>query len=307
MVFDPSAGTCSSQSYAFHPMYASSSPHTRVPWAAHSYNIAFADEIGHWEYCAKADLNGNCISGGDSDSDDQFCSNASASSRIKVGGCTQTEFDFDGVCYQDNWPGTNPATDKKMHPHPILFTSPLLAPATGGAFQNYTSAAQEADLPIIEANSGVSFCDVFTGSNCTNPPPNANFYPFFSTVGVGNLCEWGLGGAQLPGATNTFGGSSTTAFGSLYPLIYNDSSGSYTQFNNYQNALGSNPCQAPAANLQVPSAPVAFGTRAKGSPSPAKKLSIVNQSPYPIALATSGCKVAPPPDGGITNNGTIRR
>ena len=36
----------------FHPAYATSSEHTRVPGAAHSYNIAFSDEIGHFEYCS---------------------------------------------------------------------------------------------------------------------------------------------------------------------------------------------------------------------------------------------------------------
>jgi hypothetical protein len=42
-------------------MYSTSSEHTRVPWAAHSYNVAFSDEIGHFEYCSAVDANGNCI------------------------------------------------------------------------------------------------------------------------------------------------------------------------------------------------------------------------------------------------------
>src|SRR5262249_30490910 len=49
VVFDPSATTCATRPYSFHPMYATSSEHTRVPWAAHSYNVAFSDEIGHFE------------------------------------------------------------------------------------------------------------------------------------------------------------------------------------------------------------------------------------------------------------------
>src|SRR5439155_16747925 len=51
IIFDPNAATCSSRPYDFHPMYSTSSEHTRVPWAAHSYNVAFSDEIGHFEYC----------------------------------------------------------------------------------------------------------------------------------------------------------------------------------------------------------------------------------------------------------------
>jgi len=43
--YDPTATTCTQTPYAFHPMYSTSSEHTRVPWAAHSYNAAFSDEI----------------------------------------------------------------------------------------------------------------------------------------------------------------------------------------------------------------------------------------------------------------------
>jgi hypothetical protein len=46
-LFRPSASTCSEAPYAFHPMYSTSSEHTRVPWTAHSYNVSFSDEIGH--------------------------------------------------------------------------------------------------------------------------------------------------------------------------------------------------------------------------------------------------------------------
>ena len=51
VVFNPTATTCTSHPYDFHPMYSTASEHTRVPWAAHSYNVAFSDEIGHFEYC----------------------------------------------------------------------------------------------------------------------------------------------------------------------------------------------------------------------------------------------------------------
>ena len=55
--FEPPPSTgCAVTPYNFHPMYSTSSEHTRVPWAAHSYNVAFSDEIGHWEYCNAADL-----------------------------------------------------------------------------------------------------------------------------------------------------------------------------------------------------------------------------------------------------------
>jgi hypothetical protein len=55
--FDPTGTSCNNIPYSFHPMYSTSSELTRVPWAAHSYNIAFSDEIGHFDFC-------NAVSGG---------------------------------------------------------------------------------------------------------------------------------------------------------------------------------------------------------------------------------------------------
>src|SRR2546421_2809131 len=46
--FDPTGTSCVNIPYNFHPMYSTSSEKTRVTWAAHSYNIAFSDEIGHF-------------------------------------------------------------------------------------------------------------------------------------------------------------------------------------------------------------------------------------------------------------------
>ena len=58
--FDPTGTTCTNIPYTFHPMYSTSSEQTRVPWAAHSYNIAFADETGHFDMCNDVHL-GVCI------------------------------------------------------------------------------------------------------------------------------------------------------------------------------------------------------------------------------------------------------
>src|SRR5262249_41021155 len=90
--YAPSASSCSETPWNFHPMYSTSSEHTRVPWAAHSYNVAFSDEIGHFEYCSGANpktgaCNGTSNEGG-LDSDDAGCFNPSQSTNIRVGGCT---------------------------------------------------------------------------------------------------------------------------------------------------------------------------------------------------------------------------
>jgi hypothetical protein len=38
-------------------MYGTSNEHTRAPFTAHSYNVSFSEEIGHFEYCKEADPN----------------------------------------------------------------------------------------------------------------------------------------------------------------------------------------------------------------------------------------------------------
>ncbi|HLZ71382.1 MAG TPA: hypothetical protein VKV26_15890, partial [Dehalococcoidia bacterium] len=66
--FAPTGTSCVNIPYNFHPMYATSSEATRVTWAAHSYNIAFSDEIGHFAYCANVNAaTGACGSSPESD------------------------------------------------------------------------------------------------------------------------------------------------------------------------------------------------------------------------------------------------
>jgi hypothetical protein len=243
--YDPTASTCTQTPYAFHPMYSTSSEHTRVPWAAHSYNVAFADEIGHFEYCNRANSQGSCVNPGvndkKKDGDDQGCFNADASLRILVGGCTATDNDFDGVSYQKTWPGslTDPAQDAALNPRSILFSSPTF---NGGL--NYSRVGFEADLPRIEAADFGGICNRATGAGCSNPPPGSNFYPFFSSRNDGSVgCFWQLGGANIPGTTNTFGGNSSAEFG---PLLFLDYPGpGFTPIhrtNDFRQVVPSNPC-----------------------------------------------------------------
>jgi hypothetical protein len=244
--YEPNAVTCSQSPYAFHPMYASSSEHTRVPWAAHSYNVAVSDEIGHFEYCAQVNPDGTCA--GDPsdpngpDGDDVGCHSPDESLRIRIGGCTGTDNDFDGVSYQTTWPGslTNPVKDFLFNPRSILLSSPTF---NGG--RNYRRVAFEADLPRIEAADFGGNCDRNTGANCVNPPPGSNFYPFYTTRDSHSVgCFWQLGGAHIPGTTNTFGGSSTTEFG---PLLFLDYPGpGFTPIhrtNDFRRVLPNNPCR----------------------------------------------------------------
>ncbi len=250
VVFDPNASTCTVLHQAFHPAFATSSEHTRLPWTAHSYNVAFSDEIGHFEFCNSVDgQGGDCTSAGVNDpggldADDEGCFAPPfmppvQSTRVKVGGCFSTDIDFDGVPYQTTWPGTfaDAALDASMHPSSILFTSPKF-----NGSHSYDRIAFETDLPRIEVFGAPNNCNRTTGVGCVNPPNGANFYPLFTTGTSGGHCVWQLGGIYIPGTTNTFGGSSTTEFGPLLSSLYPGTSGPTYRINNFRNVLGTNPC-----------------------------------------------------------------
>src|SRR5215469_15903392 len=49
--FAPTGTSCNNIPYDFHPMYSTSSEQTRTIWAAHTTNISFTDEIGHFQFC----------------------------------------------------------------------------------------------------------------------------------------------------------------------------------------------------------------------------------------------------------------
>ena len=253
--FAPTGTSCTNIPTNFHPEYSTSSENTRVPWAAHSYNVAFSDEIGHFEYCNAAnDTNHSCTSAGASDpagidADDVGCFNPDDSTRVRIGGCLGTDIDFDGASYQNTWPGTlsNTKQDMMVNPTPIRFTSPLF-----NGNSNYQRVAFEADLPRIE-NATNPPCQRFVsnpadpspGSGCVNPPAGATFYPFYSTTSMNGQCIWQLGGPFIPGTTNNFGGSSAAEFGPLLESAYPAANGQPTlRFNNFRNVLSSNPCPA---------------------------------------------------------------
>ncbi|HEY3007865.1 MAG TPA: hypothetical protein VGJ63_07340 [Micromonosporaceae bacterium] len=250
--FDPAASTCTETPWDFHPMYSTSSEDTRVVWAAHSYNVAASDEIGHFEYCNAVDgQGGNCTQAGANDpdgldSDDTFCfappfQRPFNGTKVKVGGCLATDGDFDGVSYQTTWPGTlsNAAQDAAIHPAPFRFTSPVF-----NGTRNYERIAFEADLPRIEvpAISPNNNCNRSTGAGCVNPPNGASFYPIYSTTTIGGQCVWQFGGPLIPGTTNRFGGTSTAEYGPLLLSDYPGVGGPITRYNNFRNVLSSNPC-----------------------------------------------------------------
>jgi hypothetical protein len=268
LMFQPGAKTCTTRTVDFHPAFATSSEHTRNTWTAHTYNITFSDEIGHYEYCNKidhrfgvdsaGDVFGDCISDGVHDlnsnnklvgDDDVSCDDTTNNT---VGyppniGCTGTDTDFSGVPYQLVWPGTDPnvRVDQALHPKPISFKSPLFTNASGQT-RNFSRVAFEADLPRIEAADFGGSCNRTTGAGCTNPPPNANFYPIYSTQNQSG-CRWSLGGPFIPGTTNTFGGTSVSEYGRFFSQLFPGTTGPTYIIENYRQILASNPCPGGSA------------------------------------------------------------
>jgi hypothetical protein len=251
VLYQPASATCNVAPYSFHPMYSTSGTQTRVPWTAHSYNVAFSDEIGHFEYCNVVDpTTGTCTSagGGDGstvDSDDVGCFTAAQSLLVPVSGCIGADGDFDGPSYLNDWPGTgSPKHDAKLDAQPIMFTSPVF-----NGSQRYAQVAFEANMPRIEYPDFGGTCDFATGEGCVNPPPGAQFYPIYSTTSRGGKsCTWQFGGPGIPGTTNNFGGSSVTEYSTnllqlFYPSV--NSSGQPAplfKYEDFRNILPANPC-----------------------------------------------------------------
>jgi hypothetical protein len=253
--FDPSGTSCTNIPYDFHPMYSTSSEKTRVTWAAHSYNVAFSDEIGHWDHCSTVLADGTCSGtegvGANKEAadpptatnptgDDYGCLPASASLLVRVNGCTSGggQTGFDGTPYQPVWPDGN----SQLHPTSVLFSSPR----TSG--QQFDRAAFETDLPRIESGSAPNqVCDRNTGAGCTLIPMTddgnpAAFYPFFSTTNVNGGCLWQLGN-HIPGSSNDFG--QNNQYGQLLVNTYTGPGGSViTRYNDFRQILPHNPCPA---------------------------------------------------------------
>jgi hypothetical protein len=230
IVYAPTGTGCSEKDYSFHPMYSTSSPKTRVLWAAHSYNVAFSDEIGHFDFCTHIDANSplaacNGKEGvpGDqepADGDDLFCFSSVESLKYPATGCPATNAPgFDGVSYhQKFWPNASSLTAPSTTPTPIHFTAPM----TGSTFTTaYSQFAFETDLPRIEASDLGGSCVRFgptIGTGCTNPPPTDDgtpaFYPFFTRLPDCSFVEGGNFGTG-----NNFGGNSAAEFGPLLKYV----------------------------------------------------------------------------------------
>ncbi|HEY6350574.1 MAG TPA: hypothetical protein VI636_14300 [Candidatus Angelobacter sp.] len=253
VLFQPNSATCNLAPYDFHAMYATSNEHTRTPWSGGTDNTTFSDELGHFEFCDAADPNTlNCLVPGIQDrktgldADDTVCVSPGepllpGPPFIQVGGCVQTEFDFDGVSYNNNWPGTlaNVRTDRQLHPQPIRFTSPLFLDQYG-LLRNFDRVAFETDIPGFDPN-----CNQVSGAGCSVPAKGMAFYPFFTTSinSTDGVCRWQFGGGLIPGTANNFGGNPASAWGNLFPTAFQTGPNSAANFfTDFRRAFDANPC-----------------------------------------------------------------
>jgi hypothetical protein len=264
VLWDPNGTDCDATTHNlthdFHPTYATSSERTRVPGAAHSYNIAFSDEIGHFEYCSSvAGGFGACGSDASNDPpsrniDDVFCFDPSIipTGFVHIGGCVDSDADFDGVSYRNNtWPGSfrNPFLDAEFHAQPISFSSPLFIDNTGHQ-ENFSRVAFESDMPRIEAATNPPCqrhlsnpSDPSPGSGCVNPPVGADFYPIFSIRFDEDGCRWQEGGPFIPATLFNFGGNSKNEYGDILALTYPASNAQPRQiYEDFRRILPFNPC-----------------------------------------------------------------
>jgi hypothetical protein len=248
VMFEPNSTTCHVQPYAFHPMY-SSAVERGTTWGAHTYNVAFSDEIGHFESCNATDpTTFACTTPGYSDTalddDDQLCLDGSNyPGAWPIIGCYLDDGDFDGNSYLHDWPGSiaDPTADRAVHETPVQFTVPK---SRGRSLDNVSFEADLARIEREEPAGNVPGCVAETGEGCVNPPPGAQFYPIYTLAHANGRCVFQQGDVNLPGTFNTFGGSSATEYGTdvlfvTYPDVGWTTS---TRAQDFHRDLGGNPC-----------------------------------------------------------------
>jgi hypothetical protein len=258
--YEPVGTGCREIPYTFHPMYSTSTPQTRVLWAAHSYNVAMDAETGHFDFCSSIDADFNTCNGTEGIPSDQEPAEGFNGDDFGCFSDTQNlnqtyhapdgqdgayclnsnDPGFDGTAYNLYWPDGS-----STHSTPFLFSSPR----TGANYDvAYSNVGLETDLPRVEAADFGGSCNRATGAGCTNPPITddgapAAFYPYFSTVSTSGGCKWGAG-ETLPNTINNFGGSSAEFgpfFGQIY-WIFGGHGATHRVFNNFNSGAFANPC-----------------------------------------------------------------
>ncbi|HJQ74456.1 MAG TPA: hypothetical protein VJ814_06190 [Gaiellaceae bacterium] len=275
ILFQPDSKTCNEAPYSFHPEFDTSTKATRSSWAAHTYNVAGSDEIGHFEYCDQVTSDFMCAAAStdpgepESGFEDYPCFDSSYSSLVLVSGCLSIfgDTDFDAPAYTAaDWAGNSTAAhDAAFDPEPIQFMTPTIR----GTHTPFSQVAFEADTPSFEAE-----CNIETGVGCTGQPVEAQFYPIYTAghlIGGGSFgpgpagphhghghggphghghgphgqtpCVWQFGGPNYTGTTNNFGGTANAEYGAPFASVFPDPGPqANTFYTTVHRDLSGNPC-----------------------------------------------------------------
>ena len=141
-------------------------------------------------------------------------------------------------------PIPNVVAGPRLHPSPVLFTSPLANGRT-----NYSTIAFETDLPRIEAadaQDNPPFCDRTTGRELREPAERRAVLPVLHDRRSTTARAPGRRAAtSSPARRNHFGGSSTTEYGPLLKTVYPEPGFTTVRcFNNFNSGDRANPCPA---------------------------------------------------------------
>ena len=175
---------CSTTGFDFHAEFATASQGLGTPWANLFPNVAFDNEIGHWELCSDS----GCSSPPQEPNGPMgmLVTDTNCGTIRGVGGCSDSELDHDGTSYLPDWPDGS-----ANHPASWIITAitnngvgPLSAPTSSSS--SYTQ--------------GYKFIQFETTESTTTAA--GGFYPFFSQAGTGNNCVFNFGN-HIPGVTTS--------------------------------------------------------------------------------------------------------
>ena len=210
------------------PPLANGQPTAWTTWAAHTDNVAYDVETGHFEPPDAAD-------------DANLPTNQRAPPRTRRASPSRRS--------RAAWALTRTST--------AIRTTPATGPTGSRARRRRTTsarrrrrAARRARAPIRSRDSrptcrgsrrpttaATLACDHHTGAGCSNPPPGA-FYPWYHllTPPSGPSCAWALTDDGVPGTLDNFGGEQA-AWGPLETTDY----GFDVRIHNFARTIN-NPC-----------------------------------------------------------------
>ena len=175
---------CTTTGFDFHAEFATASQGLGTPWANLFPNVAFDNEIGHWELCSDS----SCSSPPQEPNGPMgmLVTDSNCGTVRGVAGCFDSELDHDGTSYLPDWPDGS-----ANHPASWIITSitnngvgPLSAPTSSSS--NYTQGYKTIQFETTESTTTAA----------------GGFYPFFSQAGTGNNCVFNFGN-HIPGVTTS--------------------------------------------------------------------------------------------------------